>query len=165
MRAGPGTPRDPKTHLFVTNRVAIPPFLTSGPGFYAEFRRGSRQGGPTPSISTFFFTFFGMIFGKMPIFGKKTLESCLVTADFRPAGRPAGALGPHGAPWGPMGPHGAPWGPMGPHGAPRGPVGPQGPGRPAGRPEIRRDQARFQGFFTKNWHFPKNHAKKSEKKS
>ena len=26
-------------------------------------------------------------------------------------------------------------------------MGPQGPGRPAGRPEIRRDQARFQGFF------------------
>ena len=54
VRAGPGTPRDPKTHLFVTNRVAIPPFLTSGPGFYAEFRRGSRQGGPTPSISICF---------------------------------------------------------------------------------------------------------------
>ena len=53
VRAGPGTPRDPPNNLFGTNRVAIWSFFTSGPGFYAEFRRGSRQGGPTPSISTF----------------------------------------------------------------------------------------------------------------
>ena len=96
--AGPGTPRDPPSNLFGPNRVAIWSFLAFPAPSCTEFRRGSRQGGPTPSISTFFFTFFGMIFGKMPIFGKKTLESCLVTADFRPAGRPAGA---HGRPWAP----------------------------------------------------------------
>ena len=108
--AGPGTPRDPPNNLFGPNRVAIWSFLAFPAPSCTELRRGSRQGGPTPSISTFFFTFFGMIFGKMPIFGKKTLESCLVTADFRPAGR-----GP-GAPRGPVGPHGAPWGPWGPRG-------------------------------------------------
>ena len=52
--AGPGTPRDPKTHLFGTNWVAIKPFWTSPAGNCAEFRRASRQIGPTPSISTFF---------------------------------------------------------------------------------------------------------------
>ena len=56
--AGPGTPRDPKSHLFVTNRVAIQPFCTSEAGFDAKFRRGSRQIGPTPSNSTFFWTIF-----------------------------------------------------------------------------------------------------------
>ena len=52
--AGPRTPRDPKSHLFVTNWDAIQPFcMILRPGC-AEFRRGSRQIGPTPSISTFF---------------------------------------------------------------------------------------------------------------
>ena len=51
--AGPGTPRDPKSHLFVTKWVAIPPYGTPGTAFCTEFRRGSRQIGPTPSISTF----------------------------------------------------------------------------------------------------------------
>ena len=71
VRAGPGTPRDPKTHLFVTNRVAIPPFWTSGPGFYAEFWRGSRQGGPTPSISTFFDHFWHVFWGKVDFWPEK----------------------------------------------------------------------------------------------
>ena len=52
--AGPGTPRDPKSHIFVTNWVAIRPFCTIRVGKSAEFRRGSRQIGPTPSISTLF---------------------------------------------------------------------------------------------------------------
>ena len=63
VRAGPGTPRDPKSHLFVTNRVAIRPFFAFEAGKCAEFQRGSRQGGPTPSIS-FFLTIFGMFLGK-----------------------------------------------------------------------------------------------------
>merc|ERR1711981_1476429 len=46
--AGPGTPRDPKSHLFATKWVAIPPFGTWGPGSCAEFRPGSRHGGPGP---------------------------------------------------------------------------------------------------------------------
>ena len=58
MLARPGTPRDPKSHLFATNWVAIQPFSTSEAGFDAEFRRGSRQIGPTPSNSTFFGPFF-----------------------------------------------------------------------------------------------------------
>ena len=52
--ARPGTPRDPKSHFFGTNWVAIQPFFKPKLGSYAEFRRGSRQIGPTPSISTFF---------------------------------------------------------------------------------------------------------------
>ena len=61
---GPGcaswvrNPKDLKSHLFVTKWDAVAPFGTWGPGSYAEFRRGSRQIGPTPSISTF----FGVIF-------------------------------------------------------------------------------------------------------
>ena len=51
--AGPGTPRDPKSHLFVTNWVAIQPFCTSEAGFDAEFRCGSRQIGPTPQTQLF----------------------------------------------------------------------------------------------------------------
>ena len=47
-------PKGPKSHLFVTNWVAIQPFCTSEAGFDAKFRRGSRQIGPTPSNSTFF---------------------------------------------------------------------------------------------------------------
>ena len=58
VQAEPGTPGDPKSHLFVTNWVAIQPFFKPKPGLYAEFRRGSRQIGPTPSISTFFRPFF-----------------------------------------------------------------------------------------------------------
>ena len=52
--AGPGTPRDPKSHLFVTKWVAIQPFWTILTGIDAEFQPGGRQIGPTPSISTFF---------------------------------------------------------------------------------------------------------------
>ena len=57
--AGPGTPRDPKSHLFVTKWVAVAPFGTWGPRPGAEFRCESRQGGPTPSISSFFVHHFG----------------------------------------------------------------------------------------------------------
>ena len=72
MLARPGTPRDPKSHLFGTNRVAIQPFFKPKPGLYAEFRRGSRQIGPTPSISTFLLTIF---------FDPKTAQK-LKTCDF-----------------------------------------------------------------------------------
>ena len=58
VRAGAGTPTDPKSHLFVTKWVAIPPFSTSGPASCTEFRRGSRRDSPTPSISIFFSTIF-----------------------------------------------------------------------------------------------------------
>ena len=44
--AGPGTPRDPKSHLFVTKWVAIQPFWTFLARKCAEFRPGSRRGGP-----------------------------------------------------------------------------------------------------------------------
>ena len=44
--AGPGTPRDPKSHLFATKWVAIQPFWTFLAAKYAEFRPGSRRGGP-----------------------------------------------------------------------------------------------------------------------
>ena len=50
MLARPGSPRDPKLHLFVTKWVAMAPFETWGPGPGAE----SRQGGPAPSIPTLF---------------------------------------------------------------------------------------------------------------
>ena len=57
--AGTGTPRHPKSDVFVTKWVAIPPYGTPGTAFFTEFRRGSRQIGPTPSISTLFSTTFG----------------------------------------------------------------------------------------------------------
>ena len=44
--AGPGTPRDPKSHLFATKWVAIPQSGTWDPGPDAEFRPGSRRGDP-----------------------------------------------------------------------------------------------------------------------
>ena len=46
-------PKGPQITPFCTNRVAIQPFWTSEAGFDAEFRRRSRQIGPTPSMSTF----------------------------------------------------------------------------------------------------------------
>ena len=52
--ARPGTPRVPKSNLFVTNWVAIQPFCMILKPVSAEFRRGSRQIGLPPSISTFF---------------------------------------------------------------------------------------------------------------
>ena len=52
--AGPGTPRDPKSHLFVAKWVAVAPFGTSKPGSGSEFRPGSRRGGPGAQIPTFF---------------------------------------------------------------------------------------------------------------
>ena len=51
---GPGTPRDPKSHIFVTNWVAIQPFCAILQPTPAEFRRASRQIGPTPSIQLCF---------------------------------------------------------------------------------------------------------------
>jgi len=57
--AGPGTPRDPKSDVFVTKWVAIQPFGTFYARLDAEFQPGARQIGPTPSISTFVFTHFG----------------------------------------------------------------------------------------------------------
>merc|ERR1712147_374399 len=67
--AWPGTPRDPKSHLFVTKWVAIPPYGTPGTAFCTEFRRGSRQIGPTPSISTLFLAIFGPNKWKNAFFG------------------------------------------------------------------------------------------------
>ena len=55
--AGPGTPRDSKSDVFVTKWVAIQPFGTFYARLDAEFRPGARQRGPTPSISTFFCPF------------------------------------------------------------------------------------------------------------
>ena len=57
--AGPGTPRDPKSDVFVTKWVAIQPFGTFYARLDAEFRPGARQIRPTPSISTFCSTHFG----------------------------------------------------------------------------------------------------------
>ena len=59
MLAGPGTPRDPKSDVFVTKWVAIQPFGTFYASLDAEFQPRARQIGPTPSISTFFSTHFG----------------------------------------------------------------------------------------------------------
>ena len=47
-------PKEFKSHLFGTNRVAIQPFCKSQTGKYTEFRRGSRQLGLPPSISPLF---------------------------------------------------------------------------------------------------------------
>ena len=119
--AGPGTPRDPKSHLFVTKWVAIPPYGTPGTAFCTEFRRGSRQIGPTPSNSTFFWTIFDPKNAQNRIFW----EGFEKIREIAPAGLkcPPRALGGPGAlfsaispyfwaPWGPPGgPWGGPWGP------------------------------------------------------
>ena len=121
--AGPGTPRDPKSHLFVTNWVAIQPFCTSEAGIDAEFRRGSRQIGPTPSISTFLGSFFDpktLKNVKNRIFWEgfeKIFENRPGLSKMVPQG-PGGPLGPifhyfpsiFGSPW-------APWSPIKPPGA------------------------------------------------
>ena len=70
VRAGAGTPTDPKSAKFVTKWVAIPPFLTSVAGPGTEFRCGSSRGGPAPSISTFFSTIFGP---RIAFFAKKSI--------------------------------------------------------------------------------------------
>ena len=108
VRAQPGTPRDPKSHLFVTNWVAIQPFCTSEAGFDAEFRRGSRQIGPTPSISTFFLTFFGPKMPKIEFGAKKNApaRNAAVPSNLGWKKHPLGALG------GPRGPWGAPYLPL-----------------------------------------------------
>ena len=76
--AGPGTPRDPKSDVFVTKWVAIQPFGTFYARLDAEFRPGARQIGPTPSISSFLsildpqiwkvlsFNMFSMFFCRRP---------------------------------------------------------------------------------------------------
>ena len=87
--AGPGIPRDPKSHLFVTKWVAMTPFGTWGPGTHTEFRRESRQGAPAPSISTFLFTILDSKNAKMTI--------CV---NFLKMDHPRD--GGFGAPWGPQ---------------------------------------------------------------
>ena len=117
MLAGPGTPRDPKSHLFGTKWVAIPPYGTPGTAFCTEFRSGTRQIGPTPSISTFLGSFFDPKTTKNVknrIFWEgfeKIFEHRSNGVGKTPPGVPRG---PWGGPWGPMGPQGA-------HGALRGP--------------------------------------------
>ena len=91
--------------------------------FGADLARGV----PPPQSRRFFSTILDVLFWEMPKICEKTLEYCLVTANFRPAGRPAGALGPYGAPWGPWGRYRALWGPMGAHRAPWGIRGVQPP--------------------------------------
>ena len=75
--AGPGTPRDPKSHLFVTNRVAIQPFCTFAAGFDAELRRGSRQIGPTPPNSML------GIFGQQMVKTKLSLRGWDLSGEIR----------------------------------------------------------------------------------
>ena len=88
--AGPGTPRDPKSHLFVTKWVAVTPFGTWGPDPGAEFRCESRQGGPAPSISIF-----------VDQFGTPKCQNVNFCELFE------NELPPSGRIWGPMGPKGS----------------------------------------------------------
>ena len=126
MRARPGTPRDPKSHLFVTKWVAVAPFGTWRPGSYAEFRRGSRQGGPTPSISTFFLTILEPKNAQMSIF--------VNFSKFRPP--PPSGFGVPWGPWGPYGAHGAHGGRMGPIMAPMMPIWAPGAQLPSPPPPL-----------------------------
>ena len=93
--AGPGTPRDQNSHLFVTNRVAIRPFLAFLVRNSAEFRRGSRQIGPAPSISTFFGPFLSKTNTKMLYFD--TFSKFFFSAPESPGKGPGGPWGPLGA--------------------------------------------------------------------
>ena len=111
MLARPRTPRDPKSHFFVTKRAAVAPVGTLGPITYAEFWRESRQGGPAPSISTFVYHFGTPKNANMTTFG-----ICFVIqlpsrrACRRPAAGPWGFHGTHGCL------HGPPLGPIPPLG-------------------------------------------------
>ena len=135
--ARPGTPRDPKSHLFATKWVAIPPFGTLKPGSGSEFRPGSRRGGPRAQIPIFCSPILDPKMPKSRFSGRVSNLSATHSNGF---GAP-GAQGAHGGPKGPTGaprgPLGAPRGPLGaprgPKGPPRGPRGPKGPlGPPAG---------------------------------
>ena len=84
--AGPGTPRDPKSHLFVTKWVAVAPSGTWGPRPGAEFRCESRQGGPTPSISTCLFTILELKNAKMSKFVNFLKMDCPSQGGFAPQG-------------------------------------------------------------------------------
>ena len=120
VRAGAGTPTDPKSPQFGTKWVAIPPFLTSGPASCTEFRRGSRRDSPAPSISTFFSTIFDPKSGFL-----KKHRFLKMGCPENP--RPSRAWGPRG----PRGPSGALkshiLGPQGAQGAQGGPRGPRAP--------------------------------------
>ena len=108
--AGPGTPRDPKSHLFVTKWVAIRPFCVFLRPVCTEFCSRARQIGLPPSISTLFHHFFDQ---KMPKSGHV----------FERTGSSPGGLG-NSAPWGPKGARGGPWGAISaPNGAPGAPFG------------------------------------------
>ena len=152
--AGPGTPRDPKSHLFVTKWVAIRPFCVFLRPVCAEFRSGARQIGLPPSISTFFQQFVDPKMPKMPksghVFeGPETARAGLAIPPHRgprgPMWRLLGAIPAHNGPKGPiMGPRGPMWrllGAIPPHKGPRGPLGGQirpkwGPGAPGGAKKL-----------------------------
>ena len=57
--AGPGTPRDPKSHLFVTKWVAVAPFGTWGPARGQNFVANLARGGSRPLNLNFFPHHFG----------------------------------------------------------------------------------------------------------
>ena len=125
--AGPGTPRDPKSHLFATKWVAIPPFGTLKPGSGTEFRPGSRRGGPGPKYQLFFRLFWTQKCPKVYFLGGFRIY-------LRPIAMDLGPQGPKGAQGGPRGPLGAPRaalgvpkGPKRAKGAPWAPKGPLGP--------------------------------------
>ena len=113
--ARPGTPRDLKSHLFVTNRVANRPFCMILRPAGAEFRSGARQIGPTPSISTLFRPFLDPKMPKMPKSGH-VFERIASSPGGLGNSSPYGAQGAHVGPWGaksaPYGALGAPWGPI-----------------------------------------------------
>ena len=91
MLAGPGTPRNPKSYLFVTKWVAVAPFGTWGPRPGAEFRCESRQGGPAPLNLNFV----------SPCWSQK-MPACTFFAIFLKMDCPSqGGFGPQGAPRGP----------------------------------------------------------------
>ena len=126
--AGPRTPWDCKSHLFVTNQVAIQPFCKPPRPADAEFRCGSRQIGLTPSISTVFGPSFGPKITKSCFLGEKKtplrgtqqlpwrawsqirpiraqgahVEALGIPPHKGPMWRPGGTIPPHKGPWGPM---------------------------------------------------------------
>ena len=92
------TPRDPKSHLFVTNRVAIQPFCTIQVGKFTELRRESRQIDLTPSISTFLLTIVGPNMPQIVVFVNKN----------SPCEERAHQVLEKNTPWGPWGAPGGP---------------------------------------------------------
>ena len=128
--AGPGTPRAPNQTFLAPNGSPSNRFAHPRRESISVFRCGSRQIGPTPSISTFLGSFLTPKMPKIAFSGrvsKKSAKSPRQNPRNRPGWLKMPPQGP-GGPWGPIFRYfppifGPPWAPLGgPWGGPGGPL-------------------------------------------